>query len=102
MTLPPKGVNAPVGADRIHAVLPGAGSGTPVDDVSALPLTEAGRVRYDQDFVYFDTPTHTSGAVTLVAGTSVDLDRARVPAAINRMVIASVDSGTFGRVTDLA
>lgn len=104
MTLLRKGANTPVDTDRVHAVLSWrAGPGTPAVDVSALLLTEAGRVRDDQDFVFFNQPAHVSGAATLTAGTGVDIDLARVPGVIDRVVIiASVDAGAFGRVPGLA
>jgi len=80
--------------------------GTTVD-ACALLLTEDGKVRNDEDFVFYNEPTHASGCVRLLdeqpqsASVLVKLDR--VPATIHRIVIAgSLEKGTFDRVPGLA
>jgi stress response protein SCP2 len=80
--------------------------GTTVD-ACALLLTEDGKVRNDEDFVFYNEPTHASGAVRLLdeqpqsASVLVKLDR--VPATIHRIVIAgSLEKGTFDQVPELA
>lgn len=102
-----KGQNAPVPTVALSAVLrwqPGAVG----VDVSALLLTEAGRVRSDADFVFYNQPRHGSGAVEHQAGTGgtgsdvVRIDLAAVEPAIERIaVVASADGGTFGQVRGL-
>jgi stress response protein SCP2 len=76
-------------------------------DACALLLTEDGKVRNDEDFVFYNEPTHASGAVRLLdeqpqsASVAVKLDR--VPPTIHRIVIAgSLEKGTFDQVPELA
>jgi len=80
-------------------------------DLSALLLTPAGRVRSDEDMVFYNQPSGASGAVAhrgkVVSGAvttdSVSLDLARLPAEIDRVVIAaSLDGpGGFGQLDGL-
>ncbi len=103
-----KGANIPVSASRVRAVL--AWGGTADADASALLLTAAGKVRSDEDFVFYNQPTGANGAVTHRGKTTggggvedtlgVDLDR--LTPDIDRVVLAaSVDGTTFGRVPGL-
>lgn len=91
------------------------GPGVPEVDASALLLTSAGRVRDDGDFVFYNQPRHTSGAVGHLgkrvgpganAGLTTDaveVDLRAVEAAVERIVLcASADGGTFGRVPGLS
>ncbi|BFO22945.1 hypothetical protein SHKM778_93330 [Streptomyces sp. KM77-8] len=60
-----KGSNRPVEARVVRVELAwAAGAGVPDVDASALLLTEAGRVRDDGDFVFYNQPRHASDAVT--------------------------------------
>ncbi|WP_190096146.1 VWA domain-containing protein [Streptomyces griseoflavus] len=106
-----KGSNLPVDASVVRAELTwGAGAGVPDIDASALLLTEAGRVRDDGDFVFYNQSRHTSGAVTHLgkrsaAGTSTDtleVNLGAVEPAVERIALcASADGGTFGQVPGL-
>ncbi|MET9370774.1 VWA domain-containing protein [Streptomyces griseoflavus] len=106
-----KGSNLPVDASVVRAELAwGAGAGVPDIDASALLLTEAGRVRDDGDFVFYNQSRHTSGAVTHLgkrsaAGTSTDtleVNLGAVEPAVERIALcASADGGTFGQVPGL-
>ena len=112
MTAMNKGANMPVAASSVRAVLTWtAGPGIPDVDVSALLLTEQGRVRSDDDFVFYNQPRHASGAVShggKSASGSVTTDVIRVDlgameAAISSVLIAaSADGGSFGDVPGLA
>ncbi|MGW3954189.1 TerD family protein [Streptomyces sp. NPDC004752] len=105
-----KGSNAPVPTTALRVELGWrAGPGVPDVDASALLLV-AGKVRSDGDFVFYNQPAHSSGAVRHegkrnAAGRVTDtlfVDLARVEAAVERVVLAaSADGGTFGRVPDL-
>ncbi|MFJ4500857.1 TerD family protein [Streptomyces sp. NPDC088864] len=84
--------------------------GTPDVDASALLLLGSGKVRNDGDFVFYNQPSHSSGAVRhegkrTAGGAATDtlaVDLARVESAIDRVVLAaSADGGTFGRVSGL-
>ncbi|MFE5097205.1 TerD family protein [Streptomyces sp. NPDC056638] len=86
-----------------------ASPGTPDVDGSAL-LVVSGKVRNDADFVFYNQPSHASGAVRhegkRTAGVGVTdslaVDLARIEPAIERVVLAaSADGGTFGQVTGL-
>ncbi|MGP4006082.1 TerD family protein [Streptomyces sp. 4N124] len=106
----PKGSNAPVPTTALRVELGRrSGPGVPDADASALLLI-GGKVRSDADFVFYNQPTHSSGAVRHegkrdVDGVVVDsllVDLARVEPAIETVVLAaSVDGGTFGQVPDL-
>ncbi|MER6747855.1 VWA domain-containing protein [Streptomyces fungicidicus] len=107
-----KGSNLPVDARVVRVELAwAAGSGVPDIDASALLLTEAGQVRDDADFVFYNQPRHASDAVTHLgkrsvagaAGDTVEVDLGAVEPAVERIVLcASADGGTFGQVPGLA
>ena len=107
-----KGANMPVTASPVQAVLSwAAGPGIPDVDVSALLLTEQGRVRSDDDFVFYNQPRHSSGAVShggKSAAGPVQSDIIRVdltavePAIGSVLIAASAEGGTFGDVPRLA
>ncbi len=115
MTQLSKGANAPLPTASVRVELRWTvGSGVPDLDVSALLLTDAGRVRDDDDFVFYNQPRHGSGAVTHLGkhllgtaanGTGVDavgVDTAALEPGIHRVVVtASTDGAPFSRVTGL-
>ncbi|MGP4023740.1 TerD family protein [Actinomadura sp. 3N407] len=105
-----KGANTAVPVPSVRVELGWqSGPGMPDADASALLLAETGRVRSDDDFVFYNQPAHNSGAVrhdgkqrgpTVLDVLSVDLNR--VEPAIDRIVIAaSADGGTFGEFQGL-
>ncbi len=107
-----KGANTPVTASSVRAVLTWTSTaGTPDVDVSALLLTQQGRVRDDGDFVFYNQPRHASAAV-LHEGKSggatamtdvIRVELALVEPAIDSVVIsASVQGGTVADVPALA
>jgi len=112
MTAMVKGANMPVPASSVRAVLTWTGGpGIPDVDVSALLLTEQGRVRKDDDFVFYNQPRHASGAVSHggksaagpVMTDSIRVDLNAVEPAIGSVLIAaSADGGSFGAVPGLA
>lgn len=112
MTAMNKGANMPVTASVVRAVLSWtAGPGVPDVDASALLLTEAGRVRNDDDFIFYNQPRHRSGAVThsgksAAAGRMTDTVRVELtavePAISSVLIAASADGGSFGGVPGLA
>lgn len=84
--------------------------GSPDVDVSALLLGADGRVRSDDDFVFYNQPRDPSGTVThrgksTAGGTatdSIEVDLAALTPVVQRVVIAaSADGGPFGGVRDL-
>ncbi|WP_240045482.1 TerD family protein [Streptomyces sp. L-9-10] len=105
-----KGANLPVQAQAVRVELGWrSGPGVPDVDASALLLV-SGKVRSDADFVFYNQPAHTSGAVrhegkkTGPDGVTDTLavDLARVEPAVERIVVAaSADGGSFGRVPGL-
>ena len=106
-----KGSNILLTATRVRAVLGWTGGPDVPDlDASALLLTTAGKVTSDADFIFYNQPTHASGAVALDGKTAtstglsdaVRVDLERIPAAVERIVLAaSADGGTFGAVPAL-
>lgn len=105
-----KGANTavPVPSVRVELGWQG-GAGVPDADASALLLADTGRVRSDDDFVFYNQPAHKSGAVrhegkqqgpTVLDVLAVDLNR--VEPGIDKIVIAaSSDGGTFGQFQGL-
>lgn len=113
MTVLPKGANTALTTTSLRASLSWtAGPGVPDVDASALLLTAAGKVRDDNDFVFYNAPRHASGAVTHLGkqgtgpGLTTDglsMDLSGLPAGVEKVAIAaSADGGTFGQVRDLA
>ncbi|MGW1490545.1 TerD family protein [Streptomyces sp. NPDC002402] len=105
-----KGANTPVPAPQVRVELGWrSGPGVPDVDASAL-LLASGKVRSDADFVFYNQPSHASGAVrhegkqTAPDGVrdQMSVDLARVEPAIEKIVLAaSADSGSFGQVPGL-
>ena len=105
-----KGSNVPVPTTALRVELGWrSGPGVPDADASALLLV-GGKVRSDADFVFYNQPAHSSGAVRhegkrdaggrVTDGILVDL--ARVEPSIETVVLAaSSDGGSFGQVPDL-
>ena len=110
MTQMSKGSNLPVTQRAVRATLQwSAGPGVPDVDASALLLQENGKVASDADFVFYNQPQHASGSVRHAgkslgaqAADAVDIELDRVPASVDRIVLAaSADGGTFGQVPAL-
>ncbi|MFC7016762.1 TerD family protein [Streptomyces viridiviolaceus] len=105
-----KGSNTPVPATALRVELGWrSGPGVPDADASALLLV-SGKVRSDADFVFYNQPAHSSGAVRHegkrdAGGRVTDsmlVDLARVEPAIETVIVAaSADGGSFGQVPDL-
>ncbi|MQY11691.1 hypothetical protein SRB5_18100 [Streptomyces sp. RB5] len=106
-----KGENAAVAVPSVRVELGWRpGPGVPDVDASALLLLSSGRVRSDADFVFYNQPAHSSGAVRhegkrTGGAQSLDLigvDLGRVEPAVERIVLcASADGGNFGQVPGL-
>ncbi|WP_198539230.1 TerD family protein, partial [Streptomyces graminilatus] len=105
-----KGSNTPVPTAALRVELGWRpGPGVPDADASALLLV-AGKVRSDSDFVFYNQPAHSSGAVRHEGkrdggGQVTDtllVDLTRVEPAVETVVLAaSADGGTFGQVPGL-
>ncbi|OEJ96442.1 TetR family transcriptional regulator [Streptomyces thermolilacinus SPC6] len=106
-----KGSNVPLDAAAVRAVLCWTpGPEVPDVDASALLLGPDGRVRSDEDFVFYNQPRHPSGAVRRLAKKrveegltdTVETDLAGLEPSVEQVVIAaSSDGGTFAHVPDL-
>ncbi|MGW1102550.1 TerD family protein [Streptomyces sp. NPDC002540] len=106
-----KGSNVPLNALAVRAVLrwtPGAG--VPDVDASALLLGAGGRVRSDEDFVFYNQPRHPSGLVRRLPKRSVpegltdsiEADLSALDASVEQVVVAaSSDGAAFAQVHDL-
>ncbi|MFJ8005345.1 TerD family protein [Streptomyces fagopyri] len=105
-----KGSNVPVPTSALRVEMGWtSGPGVPDADASALLLV-SGKVRSDGDFVFYNQPEHSSGAVRHegkrdAGGRVTDtllVDLARVEPAVETVVLAaSADGGTFGQVPGL-
>ncbi|QOV38626.1 TerD family protein [Streptomyces ferrugineus] len=106
-----KGSNVPLEATTVRAVLRWTpGQGVPDVDASALLLGPDGRVRSDEDFVFYNQPRHPSGQVwrlgkkRLADGLTdtIQTDLTGVESAVGQiLLVASADGVTFDRVRDL-
>ncbi|MGA5524778.1 TerD family protein [Streptomyces pseudogriseolus] len=106
-----KGSNTPVPATALRVDVGWrSGPGVPDADASAL-LLAGGKVRSDADFVFYNQPSHASGAVRHEGkrqdgGRVTDtllVDLTRVEPGIETVILAaSSDGGTFGQVPDLS
>lgn len=106
-----KGSNVPLNAMAVRAVLrwtPGAG--VPDVDASALLLGPEGRVRSDEDFVFYNQPRHPSGLVRRLPKKqvpegltdTVEADLSALDPSVDQVVLAaSSDGASFQHVHDL-
>ncbi|MFE9553200.1 TerD family protein [Streptomyces sp. NPDC006692] len=106
-----KGSNVPLEALAVRAVLRWSpGTDVPDVDASALLLGGDGRVRSDEDFVFYNQPRHPSGLVRRLPKKrvaegltdTVEADLAALDRTVERVLItASSDGATFRAVRDL-
>ncbi|MER5930768.1 TerD family protein [Streptomyces sp. NPDC002054] len=106
-----KGSNIPVTAAAVRAVLRWTnGPEVPDVDASALLVGPDGRVRSDEDFVFYNQPRHPSGAVWRLGKKqigeavtdAVQADLGAVTAQVDRiLVVASAEDMPFELVQDL-
>ncbi len=106
-----KGSNVPLDAMAVRAVLRWTpGPGVPDVDASALLLGAGGRVRSDEDFVFYNQPRHPSGLVRRLPKRSVaegltdtvEADLGALDLSVEQVVIAaSSDGAAFQQVHDL-
>ncbi|QEU74657.1 TerD family protein [Streptomyces nitrosporeus] len=106
-----KGSNVPLDATAVRAVLRWTpGPGVPDVDASALLLGSTGKVRSDEDFVFYNQPRHPSGLVRRLPKRStpdgltdtVEADLASLDPSVDQVVIAaSCDEAAFEQVRDL-
>lgn len=102
-----KGANAALEGLRVDVVLQWRGR---VDvDVAALLCSKAGKVRRDDDFVFFNQPRHASGAAwhggkdrSDVSTDRLCLDLSMVEPDVEKIVISgSADGGNFGELAEM-
>jgi stress response protein SCP2 len=106
-----KGSNVPLDATRVRAVLRWTpGQQVPDVDASALLLGPEGRVRSDEDFVFYNQPRHPSGKVWRLGKKrgaegltdTIQADLAGVESEVGRiLLVASADGVTFDQVRAL-
>ncbi|OIJ66201.1 TerD family protein [Streptomyces mangrovisoli] len=106
-----KGSNVPLEAATVRAVLRWTpGQGGPDVDASALLLGPDGRVRSDEDFVFYNQPRHPSGKVWRLGKKrvadaltdTIQTDLAGVEPSVGQiLLVASADGYRFGQVPAL-
>ncbi|MEU6661186.1 TerD family protein [Streptomyces sp. NPDC046821] len=106
-----KGSNVPLEATAVRAVLRWtSGPGVPDVDASALLLGPDGRVRSDEDFVFYNQPRHPSGKVWRLGKKraadgltdTIQADVAGLGSEFGRvLIVASADDVSFDRVPAL-
>lgn len=107
-----KGSNVPLKATTVRAVLRWTpGRGVPAVDASALLLGPDGRVRSDEDFVFYNQPRHPSGKVWRLGAKrvtegltdTIQTDLAGVEPDVSQiLLVASADGVTFDHVRALS
>lgn len=94
MTKLAKGANAPVTSDAIRIEIAAAGA-----DVSAYMLGADGKVRADEDFIFYNQATSTDGSVSYDGHSAFDVNLARVDPAIDRIAFcATPERGTIADI----
>lgn len=107
MTQLTKGSNTPLNAGQIRITLHwSTGPGVPDVDASVLLLQETGKVSSDDDFIFYNQPSHPSGAVRHLGkqpgADALEIDLMQLPPTVGKLVLAaSADGGAFGQVPDL-
>ncbi|MGX1561702.1 TerD family protein [Streptomyces sp. NPDC055506] len=106
-----KGSNVPLEATTVRAVLRWTpGQGVPDVDASALLLGPDGRVRSDEDFVFYNQPRHPSGKVWRLGKKraaegltdTIQTELTGVESGVSRiLLVASADGVSFDRVQAL-
>jgi stress response protein SCP2 len=106
-----KGSNVPLEATTVRAVLRWTpGQGVPDVDASALLLGPDGRVRSDEDFVFYNQPRHPSGKVWRLGKKraaegltdTIQTELTGVEPEVSRiLLVASADGVAFDRVREL-
>ncbi|MEV6592023.1 TerD family protein [Streptomyces acidicola] len=106
-----KGSNVPLEATAVRAVLRWTpGQGVPDVDASALLLGPDGRVRSDEDFIFYNQPRHPSGKVWRLGKKrdaegltdTIQTDLTGVESAVGRiLLVASADDVSFEHVRSL-
>ncbi|MFF3940135.1 TerD family protein [Streptomyces phaeofaciens] len=106
-----KGSNVPLKATTVRAVLRWTpGQGVPDVDASALLLGPDGRVRSDEDFVFYNQPRHPAGKVWRLGKKrvaegltdTIQTDLTGVEPGVSQiLLVASADGVTFDRVRSL-
>ncbi|MHC3474414.1 TerD family protein [Streptomyces sp. 7R007] len=106
-----KGSNVPLEASTVRAVLRWTpGQGVPDVDASALLLGPDGRVRSDEDFVFYNQPRHPSGKIWWLGKKrvaegptdTIQTDLAGVESDVSRiLLVASAEDVPFDRVPGL-
>lgn len=108
-----KGSNVPLEATAVRAVVRWApGPGGEVVDASALLLDAEGRVRSDEDFVFYNQPRHPSGTVWSLGkrrlpdgdgvSDTIQANLAAIDPAVHRvLIVASAENRPFEGVRDL-
>ncbi|MHC0432908.1 TerD family protein [Streptomyces sp. O3] len=108
-----KGSNVPLEAAAVRAVLrwtPGPEAPDVDVDASALLLAADGRVRSDEDFVFYNQPRHPSGKVWRLGKKrradgltdTVQVDLAGLDPAVQRaLIVASAEDVSFQHVREL-
>lgn len=98
-----KGANTGLSGGSIEVAVAGAQPGTV--DLLVFQLGADGRVRREDDLVFFNQPRSPEGAVELVGGDRVRADLAAVPAAVATLAVAvALDDGVahpLGQVAGL-
>lgn len=100
MTTLGRGENVQIDTRRFGVSVSGPSAGT--CDLMVFQVTAAGRVRSDDDFVFFNNPVAPEGAVRLTGPDGVDVDLTAVPADIDTLRIAVVlDDAAPGTLADV-
>ncbi|TQM08944.1 TerD family protein [Pseudonocardia kunmingensis] len=95
----PKGSKTTLGATRYVVDVGTAPSSAGAVDVTAVLLGADGKVRSDEDLVFYNNPSHDG--VELDAGGAITVDLAKVPGDVDRVLVAGSTEAQGARFSDV-
>lgn len=96
-----RGQNAPLPSTQLTVDVTGVAPGTV--DLLVFQVTASGKVRSDSDLVFFNQPLSPEGGVQLTGPSTVAVDVARVPPAIETLRLAvSLDESVPGTLASIS
>ncbi|MFC8935665.1 TerD family protein [Rhodococcus sp. NPDC057135] len=100
MTSLTRGQNTPLNSPQLTVNVTGVTPGTV--DLMVFQVTSTGKVRNDNDFVFFNQPASPEGAVRLTGSSTVTIDVTRIPPSIDTLRFAvSMDDSAPGSLAGI-
>ncbi len=95
-----RGANASLAGTTLHLAVAGARQGAV--DLMVFQLGPGGKVRSDDDFIFFNQPASPEGAVRLTGADQLSVELGGVPAAVQSLAVAvSLDDSVPGSLASV-